>query len=242
MSRKSAGTELLRISEAVAHLEAGMYGSFNRPKNVEQAKKYFPGVSIGSGPRKEYAARIIDDAIRKNKLTVFVLADVKENEAHGIPLRVPADLLGKMIRTRGGLPDHVIQPERIFARDPLPPELRGALSKSALYLGREEFAAWYEEARKKRIWPSQRSSSKPRIGRPSRQSDLRARIVELAKDEKSFARQTIADLVRLLKTKGKRAERDTVRRLIDQLYRETGDPCYWRSVRKRARSQSTAGS
>jgi hypothetical protein len=139
-----------------------------------------------------------------------------------------------MIRTRRGLPDRIIQPKRIFATDSMAPELLAALlSKSRLYVRRKEFKAWYEKARRKRNWPSQRSSSKPRMGRPSRQSELSTRIVELAKDEKWFVQQKIADLVRLLKSEGKIATRDTLRRVVDQLHKETGKPCYRRRVRKR---------
>jgi hypothetical protein len=155
MNRKGGKSEFLLISEAVAALEAGMHENFNRRESVKEAKKHYPGASIGFGPQKEDAARIIDNAIIKGELSV-VLSNSTEGEVRGDPLQVPPDVLRKMIRTRDGLPDSVIQPTRIFVKDPIQPELRAALSaaKSKLYVRRKEFEAWYEEVRKKGNWPS----------------------------------------------------------------------------------------
>lgn len=140
--------ELLLISEAVARLEAGMFG--NQTEAVKEAKKHHPRASIGFGPQKEDAAKIIDNALMKDELSVFVLPDSTEGEVRGASLQVPPDVLGKMIRTRGGLPDRVIQSSRIFAKNSIQPELRAALSvlKSKLYVRYKEFEAWYEEVRK----------------------------------------------------------------------------------------------
>ena len=234
MSRKDVETGLLRISEAVARLKAGMYGNFNRPEAVKEAKKHYPGASIGLGSQKEHAARIVDNALMKGELSVLVLPASAEGEVRQAPLQVPPDLLRKMIRTRGGLLDFAVQATRIFAKDPITPELRAALSKSALYVRCKEFDSLYKKARKKRNWPSQRSS-KSCIGRPSKQSDLRDPIVVLVVNERRWsARQKIADLVRVLESKGIKATRDTVSRTVDQLFKETGEQCYRRRARKRS--------
>ncbi|MET4841931.1 hypothetical protein [Bradyrhizobium japonicum] len=231
MSRIGAEAELLLISEAVAHLEAGMYGNFNRAEAVIEARKHFPGASIGFGPQKEHAARIIDRAILKSELSVFVLPDAIEGEARGAPLQVASDALRKMIRTRGGLPDHAVQP---FVKD---------LSKSALYLRREEFEAWYQKAKKKRNWPSQRSSCKPRMGRPSKQTELLDSIKAIANGGRWSAEQNfIADLVRLLKSKGVTASRQTVERTVELLYRETGDLRYYSADPRKKPDHSVWGS
>jgi hypothetical protein len=142
--------EFLLISEAMACLEAGMHGNLNQTEAVKEAKKHYPRASIGSGPQKEDAAKIIDNALMKDELSVFVLPDSTEGEVRGASLHVPPDVLRKMIRTRGGLPDRVIQSMRVFAKNPIQPELRAALSvlKSKLYVPRKEFEAWYEEVRK----------------------------------------------------------------------------------------------
>ena len=238
MSRRGAEIELLLISEAVARFEVGMYGNVRRPEAVTEAKKAYPGFSIGFGPQKEHAATLIADAVMNGELSVFVVPDSTESHAHRTPLQVPLDVLRKMVRTRGGLPDHVVQPLRIFAKRLIAPELFKALSKSALYLRRKEFEVWYKKAKKKRNSPCYsyylrhkptNKPPKPRMGRPSRQNDLRNSIIAM-----KGRWQKIADLVRLLQSEGKTATRDTTRRVVDQLFRETGKKCYQRRVRKRS--------
>jgi hypothetical protein len=153
VNRKNGESELLLLSESVAHLEAGMYGNVRRPEAVTEAKKAYPGFSIGFGPRKEHAATLIDNAVMNGELSVFVVPDSTESHAHRTPLQVPLDVLRKMVRIRGALPDHVVQPLRIFAKRQIAPELFKALLKSALYLRREEVEAWYKKAKKKRNSP-----------------------------------------------------------------------------------------
>jgi hypothetical protein len=213
--RQRAESKLLLISEAVARLKAGMYGNFDRPEAVKEAKKHYPRASIGFGPQKEDAARIIDNALMKGELSVLVLLESAEGEVSEVPLQVPPDVLKKMIRTRDGLPDRTIEPRRIFAKDRVAPELLAALSTSELYVRSKEFEAWYDEDRKKLKWPSQRSSRKPRMGRPSRQSDFRTPIVAMVNEGRwSAEKNSIADLVRLLSSRGMTASRQTVDRVV----------------------------
>lgn len=212
-----------------------MYGSLNQPEPIANLKKRKQRLLIGSGPigwgpQKEDAAERIHEAIVQGKLSVFVLPA----STNQVPLQVPLDVLERMIRARGGLPDRAIEPLRIFAKEPITAELRVALSQSDLYLQRSEFDAWYKEAQKKRNWPSQRSSCKPRMGRPPKQNDLRTPIVVLVNEGRWSTQQTIADLVRLLELKAIIADRDTARRVVDQLFKETGEQCYRRCARSRS--------
>jgi hypothetical protein len=232
--------EFLPLSEAVTRLKDGMYGNFGPPEVVTGARKAYPGFSIGFGPQKEHASTLINDAIKNGGLSVFVLPVGNAGET---PLQVPPDVLAKMPRTRGGLPDHAVQPMRFLAKDQIAAKLLAALSASALYVRSKEFEDWYEEARKKRNWPShekqrnsldQHHNNKPPMGRRSKQSDLRDPIIVLVKGGRWSAQQKIADLVRLLETKGIEATRDTLRRTVDQLFKETGDQRYRRRVRKRS--------
>jgi hypothetical protein len=243
MSRKGDEAELLLISQAVACLEWGMFGNLKPTEAVNEAKKHFPKakVSVGPGPQKEHAAKFIDNVVMKGELSVFVLPDSTEGDAGRTPLQVPPDVIMKMIRTRGGLPDHAVQPARIFAKEANPLELRTALSKSALYVRRQEFDDWYKKAWKKRNWPSQRSSLKPRMGRPSKQSELHTRIIARVNEGRWSARNSIADLVRLLDSKGIVASRDTVRRAVDQLFKETGEQSYRRLARNRSKLAQKSG-
>ena len=232
------------ISEAVARLEAGMFSGgafmpgatcdFRRPEAVEVAKKSYPGASIGWGLQREDAAKRIYGAIKLGELSVFALRDPPDREVHRAPFQVPLGVSQQMISTRGGLPDRAVQPLRILAKGTVSPELLAALSTHKLYLRREEFDAWYKKAKEKGNWPSQRSSRKPRMGRKSKQIDLRAPIVGLVDEGRWSARQKIADLVRLLESRGIIAARDTVRRIVDQILKETGKQSYRRRVRKRS--------
>jgi hypothetical protein len=237
MSRNGAESELLLISEAVAELKVGMYGFRKQPEPIANIKRSEPRLSVGWGPQKEEAAKRIYEAIMQRKLSVFVLPASTEDEMHRTHLQVPLGVLEQMITTRGGLPDHAVAPVRRFAKDSVTPELLTALSKSALYVRRKEFEAWYKKVRKKRNWPSYshylrykptNKPPKPLMGRPSRQNDLRDPILAL-----EGRWQTIADLVRLLESAGKIATRDTTRRVVDQLFRETGKECYRRRERRR---------
>jgi len=200
MKEKPANSELLRISEAVARLEAGMYGSFNRPEQIVKIKTFEPRLSVGSGDRKQHAAALIDVAISTGDLPVYVLADSPGAQAAQTLLQVPLGILSQMIRIRGGLPDHAIRAERFRDKAPVSKELLGALTHSALYVPRDAFDSWYKSARSKRNWPSQRSSKKSRTGRPSKQSDgLRHSIIAFVNEGKWSAQQnSLASLMRLL--------------------------------------------
>ena len=267
MNRGGAETELLLVSEAVARLKGGMYAGIKQPEPITHLKKREQRLLIGSGPigwgpQKEDAAKRVYKAIVQGELSVVVLPDdPTESEMQEAPLLVPVDVLKQMIRTRGGLPDRAFEPMRILAKGSVAPELLAALSKSKLYIRREEFDAWYEKDRQNRIWPShnawlkdgrdefdawrnaeknrgspiQRSRCKPRMGRPSTQNDLRKPIIALVNEGRWSARKTIADLVRLLESQGKIAARDTVRRVIDQLFKETGKQSYRRPAHTRSK-------
>ena len=237
MTRKGAGPDLLLISKAVAQLKAGLYGGLPEPKFIADIKKNVAKgeqrPSIGWGAQKEEAVEQIYKAIMQCELSVFVLPDLAEGEAQRAPLQVPQSVLEKMKLTRGGLPDCAIEPMRIFARDQIAPELSTALSRSKLYLQRKEFKAWYEKARKNGNWPSQRSSQKKPMGRPSKQIDLRIPISDMVNSGRwSAAQHFVADLIRLLKSAGRKESRQTVERTVARLHRETGDPRYCVDPRK----------
>src|SRR6266404_8272229 len=94
MIRKGDEAELLLISEAVAHLEAGMFGGLRRPEAVLAAKKTYPGASIGWGPQKVDAAKRMYKAIVQGELSVLVLPDdPAEGEVQQAPLLVPVGVL-----------------------------------------------------------------------------------------------------------------------------------------------------
>lgn len=212
--------EFLLISEAVARLVMGMFGGgIKRPELVAKAKQGEPRTSFTFGPHREAAAEAIDQAINSGDLSVHVFP-VGED----FSLKVPLGVLGKLIRSRGGLPDHVARlPVQLLADGSAAPNLFTALSKSALYLRRDEFEAWYKRRRSRGRWPSQRKSKKPRVGRPSKQTEeLRISILARVAEGSWTGAQGIAPLMKLL-APGHAAKRDTLRRAVNQIFKETGD-------------------
>ncbi len=259
MSRKGAEPELLLISEATARLKVGIYGGLPEPKPVASIKanikKGERRPAIEWQPQMEDAVERIHEGIMQGKLSVFVLPVATEDRPHRMPLQVPLDVLTRLITTRGGLPDYTVEPMRILtSRKPTPspepfytpvaPELLAALSTSALYLRHKEFKALYDEARKKGNWPSQRSRfKKSPIGRPSMQSYLQASIAALVNaGEWSAEQNSIANLVELLTSQGVKASRQTVKRAVEQLHRETGDRRYHRVDPRKQPDESVWGS
>lgn len=227
MSKARVRTELLKISDAVSQLEAGMYGGLGQPEPVTEIKKHRPRLSVGWEPRREHASEIIMKMIVTGQLAVYVQRCSTNGQAKPQLLQVPRAILKQMILIRGVMPDYAVRPERFLHRS-VTNELAAAILGSALYLRRDEFDSWSRRSREKRNWPSQRPSSKPRIGRPSKApQELRDRIVGLVNSEQWAAQQnSVAELVRLLRSKGEVPSRQTLERTLKQLHREIGDRRY----------------
>jgi hypothetical protein len=231
-------TEYLLISEAVACLEAGMFGgAIKQPKLLEAIKKDQPRLSVGFGDRTEKAAAAIHGAIVAGDLAVHVFTQPIAGGACR-PLDVPIVVLKRLHKVQGGLPDHPIRlPFNLLRDSAVASELFAALSASALHLRRAEYVTWYEKERRKRRWPSQAGSGEPRIGRPSKQTDeLLTSIEALTGEGKWSARDGIARLVRLLISNGA-PDRYLVRRAVQRLFEKTGDPDYRVVPRNRAKGK-----
>jgi hypothetical protein len=240
--------EFLLISEAVARLEAGMFGgAIRQPEAVKAAKKSNPRASIGLGLHKEKAASVVHEAILKGDLLVHVVTPPTAMETRR-PIVVPVDVLQRMPKVRGGLPDHPVRhPVSFLRHHPIASDLFTALSTSALHLQWIEFDAWYKKQKSRRRWPSQTSqamSKKPLrnwkrpSGRPTKQTNelltsIRARVAE----KKWSAPDGIAKLVRLLATHGA-PNRNLVRRAVQRLYEETGANEYRIIPRKRVKPKT----
>ena len=231
--------EFLLISEAVARLQAGMFGGrIKRPEPVKAAKKIYPGWSIGWELHKKKAAAALDAAIMAGDLIVNVFIP-SSTDRMGRPLQVPIGVLERLLKSRGGLPDRPIRlPLTLLRENPVAPELFAALSNSAMFIQEAEFRVWYHRQKRRRRWPSQHESIKPRPGRPSKQTgelitSIRARVAQ----EEWSAPDGIAKLVRLLATHGA-PNRNLVRRAVQRLYEATGDDRYRIVPRKRVRAKT----
>jgi hypothetical protein len=230
--------EFLLISEAVALLEAGMFGGpIKHPKLVEAIKKDQPRLSVGFGCHREIAASAIYDAMVAGDLAVHVFTQPAAGGACR-PLHVPIDVLKRLHKVQSGLPDRPIRlPFSLLRNNAVASELFAALSASALHLRRAEYVAWYEKEKSKRRWLSQAGSREPRIGRPSKQTDKLLTSIEALTGEGTWsARDGIARLVRLLTSKGA-PNRYLVRRAVQRLFEKTGDPDYRVVPRNRAKGK-----
>lgn len=231
--------EFMLISEAVQRLKAGMFGgAVTRSEPVKDLKRQSPRLSVGFGPQREATASVILTAMLDDDLPVYVIAQpIPDGSSRW--LIVPIEVLQLMPRVRGGLPDHPVrQPISLLRDKSIVPELFAALASSALHLKRSEFEAWYGKQKSLRRWLSQRTSKKPRVGRPSKQTEQVLNLIRaLVAEEKWAAPHGIAKLAKLLASKGEFL-RNTLRRAVDQLYLETGDPKYRIIARKRAKSTS----
>lgn len=234
-------SEFLLISEAVARLGDGMFGgSLKRPEPVNIGKKCYPRASIGWELHKQEAAALVDAAIMAEDMSVHVFVSSEEGRRDR-SIQVPIETLRRLIRIRVGLPDHVIRPTVALLGDKVvTSELFAALSKSALYLQKSEFEAWYDQIKSRGRWPSQRTRTMPRVGRPTKHTDqLRTSIMARVEEGSWCAKQPVAKLERLLASKGA-PKRNTLKRTVDQLYRETGDIRYLIIKRKRLRPEPVA--
>jgi hypothetical protein len=147
--------------------------------------------------------------------------------------RVPGAVLGQLIKSRGCLPDH---PRASMKAAGGNGELYRALNTGRLVVRKREFDVWYRRERQKGSWPSQRDRFK-KEGRPSQQTvGLRNAVTAILQEGKI----SIAELRRRLVASGRNKipSEDTLARMIDQLYRATGEAVFRR--RKRARRKSRA--
>jgi hypothetical protein len=147
--------EFLLISKAVARLEAGIFGgSIKRPEPVPGVEKMGTRYSVGRGVRRQKVALAIQKAIMSDALGVYVFASAIGADASVQPLRVPVDVLERLPKVRGSLPDRPARhPFNLFRNEGIAPDLFAALCTSELHLSRAEFTGWYQREKNKGRWP-----------------------------------------------------------------------------------------
>lgn len=233
-------------SEATEVLRQRMFGNLERPDPVVEARQKLPSLRVSFLPWREEAAERILDGARRGELSVWVW---REGQA---PILLASSIVGRLITVRGGLPDFPFRvPWKLVKEGLATEQLCVTLENGVLILDRNEFSAWCEKQHRRQIWPSQeaearrRASSpqeqnvKPRRGRPSRRTEtVRNAVLALIEDGVWDAReQTVEGLCRLLRSRSclEVPSRDTVRRLVDDLFREKGKIRLQRVVRRRRR-------
>ena len=220
----------LRVSAAVTRLEEGMFAGMSRPLQVDALKKRYPRDSIGFGPQREKAAETLSRAALTGKLTIYVACGDQRLRP------VPVAVLERLIRARGGLPDHVIRAPVSLLRHRLVDEPTfDALSSGLLILKVSEFDSWYRKEKRKGKWVSQRQRKSPRVGRPSKQMlALRNAVKATVNSGDWSGAGKVSDLRRKLVARGTEiGSESTLGRLVDALFVETGDELYRRRQRRK---------
>lgn len=233
----------LRFSEAVSRLTKSMYGNLSRPGVVAKVKKAHRKESIGLACWRERAAERLSAAARTGELAVSLLARPRVlPEQYGMERYVAADreatvvpleVVRRLLTSRGGLTDHPIRPTRRTAGGNK--KLLRSLAAGILVIQETDFTPWRDAERAKGEWLTQRSSSKPRMGRPSKQTArleeaIRARI----HDGGWNGKKSIASLHRMLVADGVHAvpSPDTLERMVDKRWEEKGEIGFARKKRR----------
>lgn len=188
--------------------------------------------SLGFGPWREEAGKLLRTAVIQGKFGVYVspvgAAAIKKCRPE--LLKVPCDTLRRMIPQRGSLPDHTVRPSLKLAGGD--EKVFDLLRNGVLLVHTKEFEDWYRSERANGKWPSQRS--KRRKGRPSKQTDgLTTAVMTLMREQKTSIPELRRRLIALGRTEV--PSLDTLGRLVDRQYRETGEPALRRTKRFRCR-------
>lgn len=231
--------DYLKPSAARENLASRMFGGLSLRQDIIELKRKLPRLRVRPGAWQETAAKRLREATVAGKISVYLwqASSVAASETSQ-PLKLSPVLVRRLLLVRSGIPDHPYRVQRSLLRDGLvTPELFAALQTGILVYRREEFECWCRSERRRRIWPSQRSSEKPKQGAPTKRSNrLRSRIVAEVERGTWMADQPVMSLYRILTDKGPTPSHDTITRLVDELYLETGDQRY-RRVKHRRRSR-----
>jgi hypothetical protein len=235
----------LRFSDAVSRLAEGMWGGLRRPVPVQIAKQTAKKASIAFSPWREQAGQCLRAAAVKGELVVYVVAmpqipskiwsKTSRFPEQLEPVVVPVNVLKQLITNpRGGLPNHPIRPTIKTAGGD--EKLYGLLIGGLLVVHARDFKTWYRSERAKGKWSSQRSRSKKKNGRPTKQTEaIRSAVLAIGLNPAGSSKVRIATLHRRLIAYGLSdiPSPDTLARVVDQLHRETGEPGLFRTARKR---------
>jgi hypothetical protein len=236
--KKISSNEFLLISECVTQTVQGMWGNAPRPEPVREIKQIDRDLSVGFGPRKEYAAALLRADALQGALPIYVRGRptaVAEGRPNVEPQPVPPELLKRVLPVRGGLPDHPTHVRRAVATDgPNEDSLVFLLRYGQLVVRQFDFVHWYKHQRAKGSWSSQANKVSSPRGRPTKDTgSLRNTILALVHDGAWQATDGIPKLRRLLVERGhKPPSGDTLGRAVDRLHRLMGETSLRRTVRK----------
>jgi hypothetical protein len=225
----------IRVSSAISRLQGAMFAGVRRPLMVGEFKKSWPRASIGFGPQRQKSAETIHRAILCGDLPVHVLGRASHEDDTTL-LPVPTAVLAKIPKARGCVPDHCFRISPSLVREGI---LEGktlvAMLHGPLLLDDMAFKRWYESERRKGKWPSRRGSKHRSAGRPRKQTDaLRNRIQTIVNAGEWCGEDKVSVLHRKIFAGSHEptVSHDTLARVVDDLFIETGDAQFRRRRRR----------
>ena len=214
-----------------------MYGGLPLAEPVRMAKSYFAKAPISFGPWREDAGHHLTTAALNGLLPLhvdivrelpigpgLVAITIKGARTPNELVSVPPEVLKRLIKRRGTLLDRASRPTTRATNGDA--KLLYALTNGILVIQFVDFSDWIKSECKKTTWPSQRSSLKPRNGRPPKMANAaRQEIIRFLHENRWSRRAGILELHRLLVAAGNInvPSPDTLARVADDLYRQTGD-------------------
>jgi hypothetical protein len=223
------------FSDAISRLANGMWGGLQRPVPVQVIKRTFPRERIGFSRWREQAGQCLGQAAAEGNLAVYLAirsplalripALTRRHLTETEPMLVPVEVVRRLMTSHGSLPDHPLRPSMKIAGGDQ--KLLALLTIGVLVVRESEFNDWYRSEHAKGKWASQRSRSKRRGGRPTKQTEaMRSAIWGLVRGGAWSGKASITELHRLLINSGQAnvPSSDTLARLVEQLHHETGEP------------------
>jgi hypothetical protein len=238
----------ITLREIENSLYRRMWAGFGRAELAAQILRDYAEEgkrALDFGPRRDHVVAALREAFLSGKLTLFVVLDKRRWGSRPVPdwannpTPVPKELLGHVfISVKGRMPgDFAIRPGRKAAGS----DRMFVLASYGRLIVRDcDFRRWLALEKRKRRWPSQRKTparTKRGVGRPRRQeSRLKNRIQRVVSEGAWNGQRPLTELRRMLSREGEGMPSvDTIGRLVDESFAETGKPGLRRHHRRRRR-------
>jgi hypothetical protein len=234
-------TDMIPVGMALARLHASMWRTVpivERLFEVRREASRSPPIKggIGWGLHKRHSAGILFEAVIGSRLPLFAWPTrgdgdgERQPETEVVALRqLPAALVKRLRPLHCGLPSSVVG-----GRSSILKHFAGITATDVPVFVGAEFEHWLDDERRKGAWATQRPLSaddlrapkRRRPGRPSIQGEVEQAIQVIVADGDWTQGDTVSQLGSLVRAKGIKVNDDTVRKVLDGLYIQTGDSRY----------------
>jgi hypothetical protein len=224
-------SSMWQTAPVVAKVAAVRKEAFKRPRIVG---------GIGWGLHKAKSNKILYDTVAASRLALYawptrtaINGTRQPEEALDVLRPVPVKLIKQLRPLHGGLPSSFVG-----GRQPILKHFAGiATTDVPVFLG-SEFERWLENERRKGGWATQRpldaednrARSPRKPGRPSIQKEVEQTIEAIVADDEWTNSEPASQLGRLVRNRGIKANDDTVRQVLDNIYIRTGDRRFQRRL------------